>query len=144
MLCGLLHDIGALAIIGAVRKKPALAENPELFDRLLSSLKADVGSMVLRQWEFPSFFVQVTLHAEDWMRDVSHNPDYVDLVVVAQLHSYVGTARMRSLPRLDLVPAFHKLALGRLTPRHSIGLLENAKEQIHELRTLLALPGENI
>jgi HD-like signal output (HDOD) protein len=141
MLCGLLHDIGALAIVGAARGKPELAENPELLDQVISKLKAEVGAMVLKKWEFPSYFVQVALHAEDWMEDITKAPDYIDLVVVAQLHSYVGTERMSSLPRLDLVPAFHKLALGRLTPRHSIGLLESAKEQIRELREMLALPG---
>jgi HD-like signal output (HDOD) protein len=141
MLCGLLHDIGALAILGAARKKPELAENPELLDKVVSNLKADVGAMVLRKWEFPDYFVQAALHAEEWLRDISHDPDYVDLLLVAQLHCYVGTARMQSLPRLDLVPAFHKLALGQLTPRHSIGLLENAKEQVRELREMLAMPG---
>ncbi|MEJ2455959.1 MAG: HDOD domain-containing protein [Candidatus Thiodiazotropha sp.] len=140
LLCGLLHDIGALAIISAARSKPELSENPQLLDQVIDSLKAEVGAMVLRKWEFPSYFVQVALHAEDWMEDISHSPDYVDLVVVAQLHSYIGTPRMSSLPRLDLVPAFHKLVLGKLTPRHSIGLLENAKEQIRELREMLALP----
>ncbi|MCG7906275.1 MAG: HDOD domain-containing protein, partial [Candidatus Thiodiazotropha taylori] len=139
LLCGLLHDIGALAIIGAARSKPELAENPEVLDRVLSNLKGEVGAMVLRKWEFPDYFVQSALHAEDWMEDISHEPDYVDLVVVAQLHAFVGTPAMARLPRLDLVPAFHKLALGKLTPRHSIGILENAREQIRELRDLLAL-----
>lgn len=140
LLCGLLHDIGALAIIGGARSKPELTDDPALLDQVIQNLKAEVGAMVLRKWEFPSYFVQVALHAEDWMEDISHAPDYVDLVVVAQLHSYVGTPRVNSVPRLDLVPAFHKLVLGKLTPRHSIGLLENAKEQIRELREMLALP----
>ncbi|MES9939967.1 MAG: HDOD domain-containing protein [Candidatus Thiodiazotropha sp. 6PLUC2] len=139
LLCGLLHDIGALAIIGAARNKPALIENTELLDRVLENLKAEVGAMVLRQWEFPDYFVQSALHADDWMEDISHEPDYVDLVVIAQLHAYIGTPMMVKLPRLDLVPAFHKLALGKLTPRHSIGILENAREQIRELRNLLAI-----
>jgi HD-like signal output (HDOD) protein len=141
LLCGLLHDIGTLAIISTARGKPELAENAELLDQVINNLKAEVGAMVLRKWEFPNYFIQVALHAEDWMEDLTQAPDYVDLVVVAQLHSYVGTSRMQNLPRLDLVPAFHKLVLGKLTPRHSIGLLENAKEQIRELREILALPG---
>jgi HD-like signal output (HDOD) protein len=139
MLCGLLHDIGALAIIGAARGKPELAENPELLDHVIDKLKANVGAMVLRKWEFPSSFVEVALHAENWMEDIKQTPDYVDLVVVAQLHSHVGTPQMKKLPRLDLVPAFHKLALGQLTPRHSIILLESAKEQIRELREMLSM-----
>ncbi|MET0069840.1 MAG: HDOD domain-containing protein [Candidatus Thiodiazotropha sp.] len=139
LLCGLLHDIGALAILGAATSKPELAENPELLDRIIENLKGEVGAMVLRKWEFPDYFVQAALHAEDWMEDISHEADYVDLVVVAQLHAYVGTPKMYSLPRLDLVPAFHKLALGKLTPRHSIGIIDNAKDQIRELRELLAI-----
>jgi len=139
LLCGLLHDIGALAILGAARSKPELSENPALLDQVIDHLKAEVGAMVLRKWAFPDYFVQAALHAEDWMEDTSDFPDYVDLVVVAQLHAYVGTTRMESLPRLDLVPAFHKLALGKLTPRHSIGIMDNAKEHIRELRALLAI-----
>ncbi|MET0067849.1 MAG: HDOD domain-containing protein [Candidatus Thiodiazotropha sp.] len=139
LLCGLLHDIGALAIYGAARSKPELANNPELLDRVVKNLKAEVGALVLRQWEFPDYFVQAALHAEDWMEDISDEPDYVDLVVVAQLHAFVGTPMMNRLPRLDLVPAFHKLALGKLTPRHSIDILDNAKDQIRELRDLLKI-----
>jgi HD-like signal output (HDOD) protein len=141
LLCGLLHDIGALAVIGAARGKPELLENPELLDLVIDNLKAEVGAMVMRKWQFPDYFVQCALHAEDWMEDISHAPDYVDLLVVAQLHSYIGIRNMRELPRLDLVPAFHKLALGKLTPRHSIGLLEHAKERIREMKEMLSLPG---
>jgi HD-like signal output (HDOD) protein len=136
LLCGLLHDIGALAIISAARGNP-LIENPKTLDCVIANLKAEVGAMVLRHWQFPDYFAQSALHAEDWMEDITEEPDYVDLVVVAQLHAYVGTPMMAHLPRLDLVPAFHKLALGKLTPRHSIGILENAKDQIRELRDLL-------
>jgi HD-like signal output (HDOD) protein len=139
LLCGLLHDIGALAILGAAAKKPELAENPKQLDLIIDHLKAEVGAMVLRKWEFPDYFVQAALHAEDWMEDINDEPDYVDLVVVAQLHAYVGTPRVHTLPRLDLVPAFHKLALGKLTPRHSIAIIDSAKDQIRELRELLAI-----
>ncbi len=139
LLCGLLHDIGALAILGAARSKPELSDNPVLLDQVIDHLKAEVGAMVLRKWGFPNYFVQAALHAEDWMEDISDTPDYVDLVVVAQLHAYVGTSRMEQLPRLDLVPAFHKLALGKLTPRHSLGILDNAKDRIRELRALLSI-----
>ena len=142
LLCGLLHDIGELAIIGAARGKPELSDNGPLLDKVIQGLKAEVGAMVLRHWEFPDYFVQCALHAEDWMEDISHTPDYVDLVVVAQLHSFIGSSSMSGLPRLDLVPAFHKLALGKLTPRHSIGVLENAKEQIREMKEMLSLPAK--
>jgi hypothetical protein len=72
------------------------------------------------------------------MQDLNDKSDYVDLVVLAQLHAFIGTKRMQQLPRLDLVPAFHKLALGKLTPRFSLHILENAKQNIQELQALLS------
>ncbi|MEN8177956.1 MAG: HDOD domain-containing protein [Pseudomonadota bacterium] len=138
LLCGLVHDIGALPIISAARSHPEISEQPEILDQTIEHLKAEVGAMVLRKWAFADDFIRVALHSEDWGQDTSDEPSYLDLVLVAQLHSYIGTPKMRQLPRLDLVPAFHKLALGRLTPRHSIGILENAKEQIRELQSLLS------
>ncbi len=138
LLAGLVHDIGALPIISAARTHHEIAEQPQLLDETIAHLKAEVGAMVLKKWAFADDFIQVALHSDDWMQDTSDQPSYLDLVLVAQLHAYIGTPKMRQLPRLDLVPAFHKLALGRLTPRHSIGIVENAKESIRELRALLS------
>ncbi len=138
LLCGLVHDIGALPIISSARSHPEIAENSQILDQTIDNLKAEVGAMVLRKWGFADDFIHAALHSEDWMQDTSDEPSYLDLVLVAQLHACIGTAKMQQLPRLDLVPAFHKLALGRLTPRHSIGILENAKDQIRELKALLS------
>lgn len=138
LLCGLVHDIGALPIIGAARSHPEITDNPKILDRAIQQLAPEVGAMVLKRWAFGDDFIQTALRSEDWMQDSGDKPSYLDLVIVAQLHAYIGTERMRQLPRIDLVPAFHKLALGRLTPRHSIGVLEDANEQIRELQSLLS------
>jgi len=137
LLCGLVHDIGALPVINAARSHPAIGTDPELLERLLRRLKGELGGLVLRKWQFGEDFVQAALHAEDWMQDIDDRPDYVDLLLVAQLHAAIGRPEMAQLPRIDLLPAFHKLALGRLTPRHSIGILENSRAQIEALRGLL-------
>ena len=138
LLCGLVHDIGILPIINVARTQPDLVDNPQQLKLVINRLKGEIGALVLREWVFPSGFIQAAVHAEDWMQDINDKPDYVDLVIVAQLHAYIGTKRVHQHPRLDLVPAFHKLALGKLTPRHSLGILENAKQSIRELRTLLS------
>jgi HD-like signal output (HDOD) protein len=137
LLCGLLHNIGALPIISAARNQPEIEKRPEMLDRAVRHLQGEMGARVLREWDFDEDFIQVALHADEWMVDLDDRPSYLDLVLVAQLHAAIGTPQMQQLPRLDLVPAFHKLALGRLTPRHSIAVLENAKESIRELEKLL-------
>jgi HD-like signal output (HDOD) protein len=138
LLCGLVHDIGVLPIIYAARDYPELDANPEKLAQIIDDLRGEIGMVVLREWGFPNDYIQAALHADDWMQDTGDGPNYTDLVIVAQLHAAIGTDEMQNLPRMDLVPAFHKLALGRLTPRHSLGILDNAKENIKELQTLLS------
>jgi HD-like signal output (HDOD) protein len=138
LLCGLVHDIGVLPIINLARSQPELAKDPGLLLQIIRQLKGDIGAVVLREWGFPAGFIEAATHAEDWMQDLNPRPGYVDLVVLAQLHAYIGTPKMQQLPRLDLVPAFHKLALGNLTPRYSLQILENARHNIQELQSLLA------
>jgi HD-like signal output (HDOD) protein len=133
-----MHDIGILPIINLARSQRELAENPRQLHLIIRRLKGEIGAVILREWGFPADFVLAAEHAEDWLQDIHEPPGYVDLVVLAQLHTYIGTKGMRQLPRLDLVPAFHKLALGRLTPRHSLHILENAKQNIQELQALLS------
>ncbi len=137
MLSGLIHDIGSVPLINAANNYPELMKNPPLLERVIARLRAEIGAMVLRRWEFMEEFAEVALHAEDWLRDTETAPDYTDLVIVSQLHAYVGSPRMQELPRLDLVPAFHKLALGTLTPRQSIKILEESKAEIQAVEQML-------
>ena len=138
MLSGLLHEIGALPILNTIRNRPEVMEDPALIDRLLYKLKSEVGALVVKSWSFSQEFMEVVLHAEDWMYDDSSTPRYVDLVIVAKLHSHIGTPMMEHLPALDTVPAFHKLALGQLTPRHSLAILDHARESIETMQRLLS------
>ena len=137
MLAGLIHDIGVVPIISAAREYPELANNPEMLEKTINRLRAEVGTLVLKRWDFMDEFSDVAAHAEDWARDKSNTTDYTDLVIVSQLHAYIGTPRMQKLPRLDLVPAFHKLAMGKLTPRHSLKFLDEAQSDVQAVENLL-------
>jgi hypothetical protein len=57
---------------------------------------------------------------------------------IAHLHGLVQQRSELQLPRIDEIPAFHKLALGQLTPHLSLQVLEEARQQIDELKSLLA------
>jgi len=59
-------------------------------------------------------------------------------VIIAQLHFFIGTAYGRTLPRLDLVPSFHKLTIGGLSPRQSLAVLDQAEGEIRAVESLLA------
>ena len=138
MLVGLLHDIGELVILSYAEKYPEYADEAEHLRMIVRPLKGRVGAALLREWQFPEEFVVAALEAENWQRDHAGMPDYCDIVQVAQLHDYFGTSRMEDVPLLTSVPAFKKLADGHLTPEMSMHVLEEAHEQIREIRRLLS------
>lgn len=137
MLAGLLHDIGSVAILTYVEKFPNVVNDESQLEHILSDMRGSVGGMILRGWEFMDDLVQVAEEAENWQRNPSEEPDYADLVNIAQLHSFIGTPRMYELPMLDQVPAFNKLALGELTPKMSLKILDRASKQMAAAEALL-------
>ncbi len=136
LLVGLLHDIGELVVLTYAARLPQLVAGEGALEDVVAALKGEVGATVLREWHFPEGFVAASREAEAWCRDAAPEPDYCDITIVAQLHSFVGTPYMAGLPALTEVPAFAKIAGGALTPPMSMALLERAKGQIGEIRQL--------
>jgi HD-like signal output (HDOD) protein len=136
MLVGLIHDIGAIPVLNLAHNYPDIAEDPRLLQRAITGLQGELGAMVLRKWAFPEDMIETVLHAEDWMREKEGAIDYTDLVIVAQLHAYIGTPRMNELPPPFLVPAYYKLAGGELSPQLSLTFLVGAEEEIRIVERL--------
>ena len=137
MLIGLLHDIGVVAVLNYAQSFPMEVRRPDVIDQACKRLRAQTGSLILRKWGFPTEFIIAALEAEMWHRDKGITPDYCDLVIIAQLHSFVGTGKAFSAPAINEVPAHSRLALGELTPRLSLKILDEAKEQIAHAISLL-------
>ena len=134
----MIHDIGEIAILTYLAKYTAADSlGEDQIEAVVAALRGQVGGMILRYWDFPPEFATVALEAEDWYRDPHPDPDYCDLVIVAQLHSFVGTPRMAGLPTINELPAFKKLPLGELTPQNSLKILDEAEEQIRTAETLV-------
>lgn len=137
MLAGLIHDIGEVGALTYLEKIPQLANDETQIDRVVKLLRGAVGRMILTKWRFQDDLIEIAEEAEDWFRDSGPKADYCDLVIVAQLHSYVGTPRIRSLPSIGELPSLHKLNLGEITPRDSIKILDKASEQLNKAEALL-------
>lgn len=138
LLGGLVHDIGVLAIINYASQFPEAEENKTIIDSTIRSLRGRVGSTILKNWGFPDWMPEMANEAENWMRSPPNKkPDYTDLIIVCQLHSFIGTDEMAEAPSIDKVPAFKRLGLSQLTPKMSLKILDEAKEEIAEARALL-------
>ena len=136
LLAGLLHDIGELVILTYAESYPDLIVDSEALDGVIKQLKAEIGAVILREWQFPEAFVEAAFGAEEWTRDSGEKPDYCDIVLAAQLLSFIGTPKMENFPDLDDIPAFSKLADGNLTREVSMKILDAAEEQILETKQL--------
>jgi hypothetical protein len=60
---------------------------------------------------------------------------FTDVVIVANLLSHIGSDHPHTRLDWSVIPAFERLAL---TPEESIDVLKNAREQINEIKRLLA------
>lgn len=146
LLMGLMHDIGMFPILVYVDRFPDLVEDVEHIDMVLQSLHGDVGAAVLAQWEFPEEFVTVARESDDWFRDTAPEADYCDLVLMAQLHSFIGQKpdKIKALVGessvcVERVPAFRKLGLTAFSPEHGIALLADANHYLAPIKRLLSI-----
>lgn len=138
MLAGLLHDIGEVVILSYAERFPGVSNDEFQLDHVTSDLSGAIGSMVLRNWGFVDELTQVPEEAENWKRDEAKEADYADLVIIAQLHSFIGTPKMSTVPVIDQIPAFKKLDLGELTPKKSLKILSLASKQVAAAEALLS------
>jgi putative nucleotidyltransferase with HDIG domain len=133
MLAGLLHDIGTLPIVARAEDFPEIAGDGGLLDEAVEKMHTVVGKLILETWKFPPEIIAVASEHEDLGR-YSADVDYTDVVLVANLHSYIGTTHRLAKVNLADVPALAKLGL---QPAESLLALEQAKSETAEMRALL-------
>lgn len=135
MLAGLVHDIGALPILTKAEEFPELLENEAELNLIIRKLHPKIGRAILQAWNFPPELVKVAAEHEDLTRN-SDQVDFVDLVTVANLQSYMGTSHPLAKEDWSTIPAFDKLGLG-----HDVNVveMEETAEDIKETQRLLSI-----
>lgn len=134
MLAGLIHDIGALPILQKAENHPELLADETQLDDIIDKLHASIGRLILESWKFPPELVAVAAEHENLTR-ISDHVDYTDIVIVANLHSYLGSKHRHAKVKFTDVPAFTKLGL---TPETSISAMEEAAAEMKDVKSMLA------
>lgn len=128
LLAGLLHDLGVIPILTYMDQKNLLDEVQEdEMEHIISKLRGLVGGMVLSQLGFDEWLIMVAEEAEVWDRDIPGPADYADAVIIAHLHSFLGTPEMNQHPRVDEVGSFARLGLKEFDPVSGLKLLKDAE-----------------
>jgi len=137
MLAGLLHDIGVLPVLHYAADFPELIESEEKLDFVIQQLRASLGKQILKEWNFNPALSVASVEAENWLRDTNEAADYVDVIIVAHIHSYFGKDSEMELPQLLSVPAFLKLGLSKMGPDASLEVLFEAEQEIRDIMSML-------
>ena len=109
-LAGLVHQIGVLPILTYAEEHGALLSDSISLNHVIDRIHPIVGERILRTWDFPAPIAAVPGHYSDFERD-SARVDYVDIVQVATLQSYLGTTHPYTQMDWSQVRAFDKLGL---------------------------------
>jgi HD-like signal output (HDOD) protein len=139
LLAGLLQDIGALPILNAFERRRDEPPTIERINATIEELAAKVGATLLHHWGFDEEMVEVARSRNQWFRDSGGRADLADLVLIARLHTCLGTPQQSRCPRIDHVPAFGKLQLGTLKPDDSLAVLAEADAEVREVTEMLGV-----
>lgn len=138
LLAGLISDIGTLPLLHFAEQNPEQFSNLSELEQAAQFLRAPVGCLMLHTLGFSEQLTQIPAHAEDWYFDSGEQLNLIDIVILAKLHSYIGTNKRREFPYLNTIPAYSKLKNGKLDPDFSLAVLHKAQRRINAALQILS------
>jgi HD-like signal output (HDOD) protein len=137
LLVGLVHDIGAIAVINYASRDPQLTADLGGLEQTISCMRGELGALILRQWKFAPTLAAAVRDAECWMREHEEVADFTDLLIVAQVHERLRKKETDGLPRIEDIPAFAKVLGQDASPQKSLVILQQAETMVDQMRSVL-------
>lgn len=109
-LAGLVHMIGVLPILTYAEEHSELLADSISLNHVIEKIHPIIGDRILRAWDFPKQIACIPSQYLDFQRN-SAKVDYVDIVQVATLQSYLGSQHPYTQLDWSQIPAFAKLGL---------------------------------
>ncbi len=135
LLAGLVHDIGTLPILSRAEDFPDLLDDEAALDRIIASAHVKIGEAILRKWNFTDDLIKVAAEHEDLTRSHEGAPDYVDVVIVANLQEAFGSSHPYGQVDWATVPAFEKLGMDTTVSEVD---MDEANAEIEAVKSALA------
>ena len=109
-LAGLVHKIGVLPILTYAEDNRRLLKDVNALNEVIETIHPQIGKKILETWDFPEELQLVPEEHMHFDRQVAE-VDYADIVMIANLQSYIGTDH--PLTEMDWTPitAFQRLGL---------------------------------
>jgi HD-like signal output (HDOD) protein len=109
-LAGLIHQIGILPILTYAEEHDELLSDSISLNHVIEKIHPIIGDKILKTWDFPENIAILPSQYLDFTRN-SPKVDYVDIVQVATLQSYLGSEHPYTQLDWSKIPAFAKLGL---------------------------------
>lgn len=131
-LAGLVSQIGILPILTYAEDHDRLLTDSISLNHVIEAIHPVLGDKILRTWDFAEPIACVPSQFLNFQRD-SGKTDYVDIVQVALLQSYLGSEHPYT--RLDWrqIPAFAKLGIDPGTDMKANEDLSHAMEEAMQM-----------
>ena len=132
-LAGLVHKIGALPILTYAEDNRKLLKDIPMLDKLIEMANPEIGRKILEAWDFPDLLKRVPEEHIQFDREVD-TVDYADVVMVANLQSYIGTDHPLTHMDWSEISAFGRLGLSHEVNSHEV---EDLSEEMKAAMALL-------
>ncbi len=109
-LAGLVSQIGILPILTYAEDHSELLADSISLNHVIEAIHPIIGDKILRTWDFPEPIACIPSQFLNFQRN-SAKADYVDIVQVAMLQSYLGSEHPYTKLDWSTIPAFAKLGL---------------------------------
>jgi HD-like signal output (HDOD) protein len=133
MLAGLIHNIGALPVLAMADSYDELVEDAGELERVINALSPEIGSRILKMWDFPDALVEVTRHFLDLGYCSEGDTSYTEIVLVSRLQALEGTEHGVPMSEWVNVPAFAKVGV---EPEINIIDIEGVADDVQNIEVM--------
>jgi len=110
-LGGLIHNIGTLPILTYAEDTGRL-NDPIALQSIIEKIHPQIGTKILKKWDFSEDLVAIPESYLNFDRDTGEDKaDYADIVMVANLQTYIGKDHPYTQRDWSSIPAFGRLGL---------------------------------
>lgn len=111
MLGGLLHNVGALPILGRLDEMNTDNLGADVIQQLIDEIAPRIGTQILASWNLPEALIEIPEGCRAFNRDSGPNIDYVDIVLASRLQHLFSEGLVEVTPELSNLPALEKLGI---------------------------------
>lgn len=137
LLGALVHDIGVLPILRYAEDCPEVLNDKARFFQLINKISARLGAAVLKSWGMDQSIIAIPEQIGNRQYQPEQGADNTDVIIVSHFHSDYSDNKYENLEFLSEVCSYSKLAISRFGADASLELIDNAKDEISEIISLV-------